>query len=246
MTGSGKHRLRHRRFDILDRERYIPPEELAPKWEIAITWALKAAIAATVLYETVLGNMLFGLWGLVALGIAIFPVRLARTYKVFFPVELQILLLLILVADVTLGRLFHFYDRFEFFDKFLHYHNFTLIAFLGFQVTYALYFTGRLRVSPLIGGIVILLVTLGIGGFWEILEYLSDKVFKVGAQGSPALDPLNDTMIDLILDFLGGVFGAVLGTLYLRFSKRTEKRRFMEIRSADGALSPSSAELPNK
>ena len=235
--------MRRFRIDIFNRERYIPPDELVPKWEIAITWVLKMAIAATAMYESFFGNMLFGLWGMVALAIAIFPVRLARTHRVFFPVELQIILLFILVADATFGKLFHFYEKVEYFDKFLHYHNSTLIAFLGFQVTYALYFTGRLKLSPLIGGIVILLITLGIGGFWEILEYTSDKLFGLGAQGSPALNPLDDTMIDLVLDFFGGIAGAVLGSFYLRYSKRTERRRFQEIMSENRDRHPKPREF---
>jgi len=130
---------------------------------------------------------------------------------------------------VVFGRFLHLYDTLVYYDKIIHYHDSILIAFSGFLLIYSLYFTGRIRISPLLAGLVIVLVTVGFGGIWEIMEYAADTIFQDGAQGSPAMSALDDTMWDLICDFLGGIVGAVFGTVYISYSQRTRRRRFYEI-----------------
>jgi hypothetical protein len=83
-------------------------------------------------------------------------------------------------------------------------------------------------------------MTLGIGALWEIVEYGSDQLLYGNIasiqkqQGSPTLDPLDDTMIDLIADLAGGIAGAIFGGLYIRYSHRTRSRRFVEVMQALG------------
>lgn len=72
--------------------------------------------------------------------------------------------------------------------------------------------------------VVILLFTLGIGALWEIVEYATDLMFHQGAQGSPLLSPLDDTMWNLILDGIGGAGGGLAGSMYLRHSRRSAAR----------------------
>lgn len=79
---------------------------------------------------------------------------------------------------------------------------------------------------------IIVLVTVGFGGICEIMEYAADNIFADGAQGSPAMSAIDDTMWDLICDFLGGIVGAVFGTLYIRYSHRTHRRRFYKLMTA--------------
>ncbi|MEA3247304.1 MAG: hypothetical protein U9Q74_14215, partial [Gemmatimonadota bacterium] len=45
-----------------------------------------------------------------------------------------------------------------------------------------------------------------------------------GAQGSPLLSPLDDTMWDLILDGVGGALGGLAGSTYIRRSRRSAAR----------------------
>jgi hypothetical protein len=221
----------------------VYPGESAPKWEIVLAWILKIMIWLTAIVAFGLGNILLGLWGFIAILISLLPAWLARTHRVNFPVEIELLLLLILISDFTFGQLFNFYDRLIYFDKILHYHNSMMMAFLGFLLIYALYFTGKLKISPFSGGVVILFVTLGIGGLWEILEYLSDRILATKAQGSPLMSPFDDTMWDLIVDFFGGIVGAVLGSIYIRYSKRTRSRRFIKIMETLGGDSAEEAEI---
>ncbi|MBK7583251.1 MAG: hypothetical protein IPI67_24040 [Myxococcales bacterium] len=110
------------------------------------------------------------------------------------------------------------------FDKVLHFGNSLLVGLLAFLIVYALHFTGRLQISSVANAVVILLLALGMGALWEIAEYVADLAFHQGSQGSPAMNPLDDTMWDLILDGAGGALGGLLGSVYMRLSKRTARR----------------------
>lgn len=208
------------------------PLDSAPRWEVNLAWFLKLMILVTIFVEFVYGEFLYRLWGIVAFGIIFLPIRFTRSSKSILPIELEIILLVILSLDVVLGRFLHFYDTLIYYDKIIHYHNSILITFSGFLLIYSLYFTGRIKISPLLAGFVIVLVTVGFGGIWKIMEYTADKVFQEGAQGSPTMSAIDDTMWDLICDFLGGIVGAMFGTLYIRYSHRTHRRRFYELMNA--------------
>lgn len=208
------------------------PIDSAPRWEVNLAWFLKLLILVAIFVEFVYGEFLYGLWGLAAFGIIFLPIRFAKSAKTVLPVEFEIILLLILSLDVVFGRFLHLYDTLIYYDKIIHYHDSILIAFSGFLLIYSLYFTGRIKASPLLAGFVIVLVTVGFGGIWEIMEYAADSVFADGAQGSPVMDAIDDTMWDLICDFLGGIMGAVFGTVYIRYSHRTHRRRFYELMTA--------------
>jgi len=220
----------------LDAKQYLPPvDESVPRWEINLAWGLKAVIILTALAQFARGQFIFGLGALFVAGIASLPARMARNHRVNFPVEIEIPLFLILVVHLTLGLFLDFYNRFDHYDKLLHYGNSVLIGYIGFLVVYAMYFTGRLKSSPLMMGFVILMVTLGVGAFWEIMEYGSDQLLYGNfasvqkQQESPTMSALDDTMWDLVLNFGGGVFGAIGGALYVHRSKKTRSRRFVEV-----------------
>jgi uncharacterized membrane protein YjdF len=103
-----------------------------------------------------------------------------------------------------------------YYDKLVH---FTLPLFLGYissMLAYTMYVTGNLRMTAAPAFFIIILVTLGIGAVWEIVEYLWDTFFGTYLQGSLTASPLVDTMNDLIVDTLGGVFGAILAMRYIR------------------------------
>jgi hypothetical protein len=209
--------------------------ETIPRWELHLARALKVVVLLTALGQFVRGEWVFGVGIVSAIGLASLPAYLSQNNKYPFPVEIEILLSLILIVHLTFGLALDFYNTFDHYDKILHYGNSILISFIGFLIAYALHFTGRLQTSAWGIVIVILLMTLGIGAFWEIMEYASDQLMygRIASiqkqQGSPTSDPLDDTMLDLVGDFVGGAIGAFLGGLYIRYSKRTRSRRFIEV-----------------
>lgn len=193
-------------------------------WEIRLAWLLRLLILATAAAHVLQGKYLYALLCAAVIAVLVAPPLLARTSRANMPVEIELAALWGAVSDMTLGRLAGLYGGTVWFDKVLHFGNSLLIGLLAFLIVYALQFTGRLRTSAVVNGLVILLLSLGIGAVWEIAEYVADLAFQEGAQGSPALGPLDDTMWDLILDGIGGMLGAFLGPLYMRWSGRTARR----------------------
>jgi hypothetical protein len=193
---------------------------------LAVVWArlFRLLIVGTAAAHVARGEYLYALLCIAVIALLVAPPLLARSSRANMPVELELLALWGAVGDMTLGRLAGLYGGTVWFDKLLHFGNSVLIGLVAFLVVYALRFTGRLRTSPGVDALVILLLSLGIGGLWEIAEYVTDLIFREGAQGSPGMTPLDDTMWDLILDGGGGLLGALLGSPYMRWSRRSACR----------------------
>jgi hypothetical protein len=182
--------------------------------------APRAAIFVTALAEIARGDLAYGAFCLVALVLTLIPAIHARRIDAGVPLELELVLLWFMVADMTLGNLLGLY-RLQYFDKVLHLSSSILVAMIGFLAIYVLHLTHSTRFHPWLDAIAILIVTLGVGALWEVAEYGVDQLFARRTQGAPNQSALDDTMFDLMMDGLGGVIGAVLGPLYIRYSRRS-------------------------
>ena len=207
----------------------------ARPWEIRLAWLLRVVLLVTAIGLAVQGAWLFATFCIASILLVAVPAYRARTSKANLPVELELILLWFLVADNTLGRLVALYTT-PWFDKALHLGN---SGFIGFLVVYVLLFNARVRPSAWFNAVLILLVTLGIGAGWEIVEYGLDAVFHRGAQGSPIMTPIDDTMWDLMLDAAGGGMGAVFGSTYIQYSNRSRCRfaafaHYISVRQTEG------------
>ena len=186
--------------------------------------ALRIVILLTAVGSMVRGSVLYGLFCLLALGLTLVPAIIARSAQARMPFELELVLLGLMVGDMTLGNLLGLYVRVPWYDKALHLGSSTLIGLIGFLSVYVLRATGRTALRPWLDGLLIFLVTLGVGALWEIAEYAVDHLLGRATQTSPGMGPLDDTMIDLVVDGIGGMVAAVLGPLYMRHSARSRQR----------------------
>jgi hypothetical protein len=185
---------------------------LAPRIAILLT---SAVIIAS-------GDYVYGAFCVVALGITLIPAAHTRSFDAGIPVALELVLLWLMIADMTLGNALGLYQV-VWFDKVVHLSSSTLIATIGFLAIYVVHLTQRTRFHPWVDGIVILLVTLGLGALWEIGEYGVDQLLGRKTQGSPDMAPLDDTMFDLVLDGVGALLVAIIGPIYLRHSKQSRR-----------------------
>lgn len=212
-------------------------------FERRLAWLLRILILATAVIHVFHGRYLYALLCAAVIAVLVVPPLLARSSHANVPVELELAALWGAVSDMTLGRLAGLYAETVWYDKLLHFGNSVIIGLLAFAIVYALRMTGRLRTSAATDAVVILLLALGVGALWEIAEYVTDLAFHRGAQGSPAMAPLDDTMWDLILDGIGGVIGGVGGAWYIRRSRRTARRTLAFARLVPPGPEPS-AEAP--
>lgn len=199
-------------------------------WEIRLAWVLRALILTTGAFHLLQGALLYGLLCFGALALILAPSLVARSTRLTIPVEIELFVLWWLVTDMTLGRFLDLYGILPFYDKVIHFGNSGLLAIISFLAIYALKMTCRIRTGFILNLTAIFLLTLGAGALWEIVEFGIDAALDAGAQGSPVMAPLEDTMWDLIVDGLGGLLGGLFGALYMRRSRRSLARwnRFAE------------------
>ncbi len=192
-------------------------------WEVAAAWGLRSLLVATAVFHVAIGDAAFAALCVLVIAVLVALPLYARSSLGNLPIEIELAALSAAIGDMTIGRALGLYDATGWFDKALHFGTPMGIGFLAFLVVYALRTAGRLEVSTLACFVVVVLLALGIGAAWEIVEYAVDGIFARGAQGSPAMSPLDDTMWDLIADGTGGLVGGLLGARYLR-SRRSKAR----------------------
>jgi hypothetical protein len=224
---------------------------LAQRWEIVLAWILRGAIVMTAAIHAIRGDVIYGVFCLAAVAIAIVPGALARNARAVWPVEIELLYLWFLISDMLLGNLAGMYIYLPWYDKALHLSSAVLIGLVAFFVVYLAHFLGRIQRHPWIDGVAILLITLGLGALWEIGEYAVDHLLHRATQSSPLLGPLDDTMWDLILDGLGGTLGAILGPIYMHRSARSRTRlaavaAVLDRREADRARAAGNRQLASR
>ena len=205
----------------------------------------RAAIFVTAVAEIARGDLAYGAFCLLALVITIIPAIRARRIDAGVPLELELVLLWFMVADMTFGNLLGLY-RLPYFDKALHLSNSIVVAMIGFLAIYVLHLTHNTRFHPWLDAVAILIVTLGIGALWEVGEYGVDQLFARRTQGAPNQSALDDTMFDLMMDGLGGVIGGVLGPLYIRYSRRSRAVIAAFAEFIEGKLVEEQAALRNR
>ncbi|MBI5458481.1 hypothetical protein [Methanobacterium sp.] len=188
------------------------------------------------IYITIFGGAngaerIFGILILVALAIINTPSFFTGNRIRALPVEIEILLLAMVLFELVGGDALGLYVKLPHYDNFMHFMLPLYIALIGMMLVYTMYYYGRLKASLAEMAILIVIVTIGLGGILEMGEYTYDKYLSQGPigqitgntqmQGSPTQDAHDDTMNDLFTDTAGGIVGALLGVLLIR---RAEKK----------------------
>lgn len=188
------------------------------------------------IYITIFGGVngaerIFGILILIALLIINAPAVFTHNNIRALPVEIELLLLAMVLFELVGGDALGLYVKLPHYDNFMHFMLPLYIALIGMMLVYTMYHFGRLKATLAEMAILMVIVTIGLGGVLEMGEYTYDKYLSQGPigkitgntqmQGSPTQDPLDDTMNDLFTDTAGGIVGALIGVLLIR---RAEKK----------------------
>jgi hypothetical protein len=145
------------------------------------------------------------------------PTILGRRYRIFVPPEFQLTAAGFVFLSVFLGSIAGLYERFWWWDVFLHTSSGFLLGMVGFIALFLLNRTDRIpqgmRPSFLCFFAVIFAMALGV--VWEVFEFGVDIV-KPEANMQRRETGVVDTMQDLIVDTLGAVAVAAMAWAYLR------------------------------
>lgn len=157
------------------------------------------------------------------------PVFLGRLFHVFIPPEFLLLAIAFVFASLFLGEMRDYYTRFWWWDIALHSFSGLLLGIVGFLLVYVLNQVEEIgmHIKPGFVAFFAFLFAVGTGALWEIFEFSMDSFFGTNMQKAMLGDPsgLTDTMWDLIVDTLGALIISVLGYGYIR---KGRKKSFLE------------------
>jgi hypothetical protein len=170
-------------------------------WLIRFDLVVAAAIA-----------LLFGDWelmfmGLLALILTFIPEVLTTKYKVSFPVEFNLLIVVFVYLSIFLGEAVNAYERFFWWDAMLHIASGVILSFAAFLILYILYREKKFQASPFIIAMLTFSFALALGTIWEIFEFGMDNVFGLNMQKNG----LSDTMWDMIVNSIGALVVSYAG-----------------------------------
>ncbi|MBP9719410.1 MAG: hypothetical protein KBD46_02990 [Candidatus Levybacteria bacterium] len=205
-----------------------------PRWEKQISWVLEFVILAAGIFQLFFGTVVIGGLILISLAIILYPKFFTRSYIQKFPLEIEILLFLMVILQFVVGETMGFYTNVPLYDKFIHYILPLFVGLTAFLIFFTMHETGRVKCGTGIAILFIILITVGIGAVWEIIEYCHDMVIYPlnqwhHFQGNALENGLQDTMHDLMVDFVGGIFGSLLGLWFLEKSRFKKSKRVDEL-----------------
>lgn len=140
------------------------------------------------------------------------PRLFEKRYKIYLPVEFEIIIIVFLYATLFLGEVHGYYDKFWWWDALLHTGSAIAFGFIGFVILYILDKSGRIKTKPIWIAIFSFCFAVAIGAVWEIFEFSMDQIFGFAMQKSGLID----TMWDLIVDSIGALIASVLGYFYIQ------------------------------
>lgn len=194
---------------------------------------LRATVVVAVVIAGVKGDWNSLALSVVTMALLFVPSMLEKRLKLDFPSEFDIVIVVFIYSAMFLGEISSFYDRFWWWDVFLHTFSGLIIGAVGFSLVYILnsHENVAIRLSPVFVCIFSFCFALAMDVIWEIYEYGMDQIFGFNMQKSG----LQDTMWDLIVDTLGAAAFSILGYFYLKGKIRILSR-FTE-RSAGKSVS---------
>lgn len=202
---------------------------------IFLAWGLRTLVLTTALLNLYGDNKLWGILTLLCFLAISFPAYFSKSWITDIPIEIEVGLFIIVVLNFVLGEINDFYYKIPYYDKFIHFTFPLAIGLISFLILYSFNYTKKIRLTKGAMFVITILVSIGVGTLWEIMEYLLDIVASRyfdnwrQYQGSIMESGLQDTMNYLILDSLGGLFAALLSLKYMTLNRGKNNSRLPKL-----------------
>lgn len=185
--------------------------------EAELSWVASLVLFFATVYSLLKMDVLWVVFGIAALSLYMLPIVTMRSPFRALPWETTILL--------SAPMLLHLASKSRALNEHLHWwDDFTSLAFafsiatLGFLLTIELQMYTSVRMNRPFAVFFVIMFTLAVSGFWQIGEFLGDRVYGTHYQGSNS-----DVMTTLVWNLIGGIVMGFAYDLYLR--SMSEKRR---------------------
>lgn len=163
------------------------------------------------LYALYHGNFEIVFVGVLMLFLSVLPLFLKSALDLHIPAVFIYTGIVFIFLSLFLGQFSGFYDRFHWYDAFLHFLSAVIIGFIGFIILFTYYTYHKIQPSKSIILFFVFFFCLGVGALWEIFEYGVDARFNTNMQ----VGSLGDTMIDLIVTGIGALVSTTICALYM-------------------------------
>lgn len=186
----------------------------------------RQSVVTYLCWALLLGACVFGLvtqsWNMVFLSAMVFiltliPFLFQSVANIRLPIGFVGGIVFFMVGTIFLGEAFDFYERYWWWDSFLH--TFSAVGFGIVGVLIVLFLVREDQVSSSPPSMLVIMAfsfAVCIGAMWEVFEFGMDQIFGMNMQKSG----LVDTMWDLIVDIIGAGFGATAGYIFLKSRRR--------------------------
>ncbi|EAQ13673.1 hypothetical protein BD830_103547 [Maritimibacter alkaliphilus HTCC2654] len=181
-----------------------------------ITYTVWAILIVASVAAFVLGDLMIGAVGLATLALSFAPAFMAERWHLKIPVYFYSGIVLFLFGTVFLGEAFNFYERFWWWDLFLHGTSAMGFGIVGVVLTLLMFEGDQYAAPPYAVAGISFSFAVTIGAVWEIFEFGMDQLFGMNMQKSG----LVDTMTDLMVDCFGAGLAAMSGYAFLKFRSR--------------------------
>lgn len=149
---------------------------------------------------------------IVTLILTLIPLALQDVFPIKIPVIFTTAIIVFTYTALFLGEVAGFYERYWWWDIFLHGGSAMGFGLIGFVIIFLLFGGNRFAAPPVAIAWFSFCFGTSIGSLWEIFEFLMDTTLGLNMQKSG----LYDTMGDLIVDAIGSALAATSGYFYLR------------------------------
>jgi len=176
--------------------------------QIGITNILLLVITLYALYSHSY-SMAFA--GMLMLLVSLMPFYFKAAHNVYIPAVFMYGAVVFIFSSVFLGQFGGLYDRWHWYDAFLHFISALALGLAGFLLLFVYYVHNKLKLPK---GIILFFsffFCLGVGALWEIIEYGIDLTFGTNMQ----VNSLDDTMTDLLIGGLGAFVSITMCSIYM-------------------------------
>lgn len=187
-------------------------------------------VASRLMQLAIVGILLVGLWtrniavvvnAVLSLGVTLLPAVLERDWDL--PLDAGLTLWLTTAVLLHAIGMLGLYTSLPWWDHLTHTLSATVVASVGYATARAVdEHSDAVSFPPRFLFVYVLLFTLALGVFWEVLEFaihgLSDVV---GIEAVLVQYSLEDTLVDLVFDAVGAVLVSLFGTQTLQSAVET-------------------------
>lgn len=168
-------------------------------------------LSAVVIYALYNHNFEMVFAGALMLVVSLLPFYFKTAYNVYIPAVFMYVAVAFIFSSVFLGQFGGLYDRWHWYDAFLHFISALAFGLVGFLLLFVYYVHNKLKLPK---GIILFFTfffCLGTGALWEIIEYGIDHTLGTNMQ----VGSLEDTMIDLLSGGIGAFVSIIICAIYM-------------------------------